>query len=266
MSDSEASNAEYDTTDTAYDNEQGGGDHEGGELEDSHRRFVRILKHYPIILSKSQMPCVKHEKNQAIRSMIEHLERETGIRFNEKQVLKKCNNMKTKVRAKMMMWENSGSKRVKMPKWADDLLDLISGEYTAETRRMTVEDFTNDSQNYIPASESGSVYSEDIKPAVAHTSSTTCVSGVGVPSSSNQHQVNATSSNSHDNVRITRASSSHNSNSLLVKSALEAHETDETRDMSNADLQRLVYLEQLKLARIQMKYYKQKTQAKSNHR
>uniref|UniRef100_A0A8D9EPN0 Uncharacterized protein n=1 Tax=Cacopsylla melanoneura TaxID=428564 RepID=A0A8D9EPN0_9HEMI len=238
------------------DNDNGGGvgdyDEDDSTNADAHLKFVRVLKQYPIILSKSQMPCVKLQKNQAIQCMKDQLEQETGTRYNEKQILKKVNNMKTKVRGKMVRWETNGSKRIKMPRWADELLDLISGDYTTETHTNTNEDI---SQNYIPASDT-----EDFKPqhtaprVVLRTSSTSSVSG-----GTSHNASTAASSNN-------RAGTG--SSSLLMKSALEAYETDETRHMSNADLQRLVYLEQLKLARLQMNYYKQKTtaQRKSNNR
>lgn len=62
--------------------------------------FVRTLKDYPILLSKSQVPGVKKQKSAAMTKLIADYEKRSGIRMTEKQVGKKLNNMRTDIKSK----------------------------------------------------------------------------------------------------------------------------------------------------------------------
>ncbi|XP_064639575.1 uncharacterized protein LOC135495090 [Lineus longissimus] len=89
--------------------------------------FVRIVKDYPILLSKSQTPVVKKQKAAAMKKLIAEYQQRSGIQMTEKQVNKKLNNMKTDLRTKADRTA-TGNKPIELKKWEADLLDLIDAE------------------------------------------------------------------------------------------------------------------------------------------
>ena len=62
--------------------------------------LTTVLGKYPEILQKSQIPAAKRKKDVAIQEVIKLFEVNFGTPINSNQLLKKINNMKTRLKKK----------------------------------------------------------------------------------------------------------------------------------------------------------------------
>lgn len=99
---------------------------EGFDGESAKLFFVDLIKQNPIILSRSQTSSVIFRKREALKHMTEVLKYQLGQTLNEKQILKKVNNMKTRVNRKVMLIESN--KNVRMTEWEQMFIDLLNEE------------------------------------------------------------------------------------------------------------------------------------------
>lgn len=63
-------------------------------------RFVTLLKRYPVLLSKSQLPEVKSKKTVAIEAFSIECASQLGLNINNLGLFKKIHNLKRSVRNK----------------------------------------------------------------------------------------------------------------------------------------------------------------------
>ncbi|KAF6207350.1 hypothetical protein GE061_018591 [Apolygus lucorum] len=70
---------------------------------------------------------VKAKKAAAVRTIIYAFHKQTGQTFDEKQVLKKINNMKSKIKTKSDA-KRTGNKKIKLAKWEQQFLELLQEE------------------------------------------------------------------------------------------------------------------------------------------
>ena len=67
-------------------------------MESKQLTFMNLVKTHKILLTKSQIPKIKAEKQVALSKMITEYKQSTGSVLTEKQVMKKINNMKNDVK------------------------------------------------------------------------------------------------------------------------------------------------------------------------
>ena len=86
--------------------------------------FVKLVKNHEVVLTKSQLPKIKAEKECALRGMAAEYRRATGISLTDKQLMKKINNMKNDVKMKSGV-SKTGNKPIKLKEWEKLSLDLM---------------------------------------------------------------------------------------------------------------------------------------------
>ena len=77
-----------------------------------------------MVLTKSQLPKIKAEKECALREMAAEYRRATGTSLSNKQLMKKINNMKNDVKMKSGV-SKTGNKPIKLKEWEKLFLDMI---------------------------------------------------------------------------------------------------------------------------------------------
>jgi hypothetical protein len=108
----------------------GSEDSEGQEIlavDDGQTNFVRILKKYPDLLCKSQIPSKLVSKKKAATQMVKELEMTLGVKTDESKLTKKINNMKMAVKKKTDL-NATGNKKIVLAAWENLFLDLIRSE------------------------------------------------------------------------------------------------------------------------------------------
>lgn len=86
--------------------------------------FIKLLKEYPVLLNKSQLPKIKERKAVAIKELGTKYKEVSGLELNEKQLTKKINNMKNDVKAKSDVMK-TGNKPIILKDWEKMLLQLL---------------------------------------------------------------------------------------------------------------------------------------------
>lgn len=95
----------------------------GNELEFFADEVCRV----PVILEKSQVPKVKIIKDEAIKTVTKKYEALYGKPLDGKGLLKKLNNMKTRLKKKTDM-KKTGNKKIKLLGWEEKLLRAVQGD------------------------------------------------------------------------------------------------------------------------------------------
>ncbi|GAB6019835.1 hypothetical protein CHUAL_001375 [Chamberlinius hualienensis] len=80
--------------------------------EDKQLAFVKIIREYPIVLSKSQLPSVRAQKEKAYQEILERVPELE----DPKKVMKKISNMKTEAK-KVVDICKAGEKNIKLKEW-----------------------------------------------------------------------------------------------------------------------------------------------------
>lgn len=185
--------------------------------------FVSLLKKYPVLLNKSQIPKIRNEKSTAMLELKDKLEC-CGKIFNEKQISKKINNMKSKVKTKSDM-KQTGNRKINLLPWEKEMLNLMSRD-------------ENPSINKITAAMDVGTWNLALSDTVGTSSRPSCP-----PASTN---ITDKSSEDIPERPPKRARS------------FADFETEESRKLTTGELQRLLLVEQLKLTRLQTAYYENK--------
>ncbi|KAJ8912352.1 hypothetical protein NQ315_014719 [Exocentrus adspersus] len=94
--------------------------------EDLQLAFVIMLEDYQIILDKKMTPAVKSAKDKALKELTEIYNKNTKQSLDIKQVLKKVNNMKSKIK-KITDLKKTGNKKIKLNEWQQRFYDIWSG-------------------------------------------------------------------------------------------------------------------------------------------
>lgn len=82
---------------------------------------------YPEVLSKSQIPSMKCKKDTAIREMLRKYEITFGKRIDATKLLKKINNMKTRLKKKTDL-NKTGNKRIHLLDWEKVMLEALHSD------------------------------------------------------------------------------------------------------------------------------------------
>lgn len=62
--------------------------------------FVDLVKQYPVLLSRSQLPHIKEQKALALSSLVDEFKEQLGIKFNRLNLQKKILNLKRQITKK----------------------------------------------------------------------------------------------------------------------------------------------------------------------
>src|SRR4051812_36336607 len=84
-------------------------------------KFVRVLKKYPVLLEKSQIPAMKAKKEAASEAAIKDLESLYGQSFTKSTLSKKISRIKGEVKAKSDKTK-TGNKKIILKPWESELL------------------------------------------------------------------------------------------------------------------------------------------------
>lgn len=185
---------------------------EGDEELSANDQFVEVICKYPIIFNKSQVPQVKKEKEKVYLEIIKEYGKVFGKDISVKQLQKKLHNMKGDVKKKVDK-NATGNKTIILKEWEKKLVTLLEGD-------------KNPTFVKIPG-------------ALTAGTSTGTTTQTSASSSINTALVAKKSSVTTEN------------SGKKQKLQLEPFETEETKNLGNAELQRLVLLEQLQLIRMQ---------------
>lgn len=119
--------------------------------------FTNILKEYPVLLDKSQLPASKSRKQNALDVLKKTIEINCGKTMNEKNILKKISNMKTQVKKKTDL-NKTGNNKITLCEWEKELYDIIKGDSNPTITKLTSSvscGFPQSSQNRFSCEEVG---------------------------------------------------------------------------------------------------------------
>ncbi|XP_067004946.2 uncharacterized protein [Anabrus simplex] len=173
--------------------------------------FISILKEHPILFSKSQLPDIKHKKSSAINAVQCELLAKCNLKFSVQQLYKKLQNMKTRLKFKVDLM-HTGNKPICLKEWEKQLMNLMQWEDDSTIGRLK------------GARSAGVVITSSF-----NRGGDDHLNG-GAVSNPSSHEVAAGPSTS---------SSAANRDTL--------DETEQTKHLSNSELQRLVLLKKLKV-------------------
>lgn len=97
------------------------------ENNENQTRFALLIKNYPVIFSKSKTPASRKYKTNAIKEIEHKLEKNYGIKYTAAQILKKINNMKSRIKKKTDV-NRTGNKKIILKEWEKIILELIDGK------------------------------------------------------------------------------------------------------------------------------------------
>lgn len=180
----------------------------------------------PVILEKSQVPNLKRKKDEAIENLIKKYEATFGKPLDTKGLLKKINNMKTRLNRKTDL-KRTGNKAIKLLDWEKSMLKAMEGDTNP-----TIGKIRGGMQ--IGIQEGDSSQKRRNEPILPRSESEAT------------HEQSCSSLTDVQPLPPKK------------KLATEKYETDETRKMTTKELQRLVLLQQYKTSVVQQQYYEKK--------
>ncbi|CAH1991685.1 unnamed protein product [Acanthoscelides obtectus] len=97
--------------------------------------FVNIIKQFPVLLEKSNIPEIKNKRRKAVEEIKEKVQAELGVKYNEGQIWKKIQNIKTRLKAKTDR-NHTGNKPIKLKGWEQELFNFLQGESNPSIARL----------------------------------------------------------------------------------------------------------------------------------
>lgn len=89
--------------------------------------FVKIICNYPAVFLKSQTPETRKRKQTCLKAIREKFVGVSGKDLSEPQILKKINNMKSRMKAKTDV-RKTGNKKIALKEWEELLFNALQGE------------------------------------------------------------------------------------------------------------------------------------------
>lgn len=89
--------------------------------------FANILREYPILFSKSQLPSVRKDKSEALQEMKMKIEAMCGKNIDVNSITKKINNMKMRVKQKSDI-NKTGNKKIVLKDWETVIHEMLDGD------------------------------------------------------------------------------------------------------------------------------------------
>jgi uncharacterized protein YycO len=99
------------------------------------QQLVSIIKQYPVLIEKSQLPGAKVMKAKALVNAKLSIATNTGKAMDEKQILKKIANMKAQVKKKTDAMQ-TGNKKIVLVPWEKDLYNIFNGDENPTISKM----------------------------------------------------------------------------------------------------------------------------------
>ncbi|KAF5295039.1 hypothetical protein FQR65_LT10592 [Abscondita terminalis] len=224
-----------------------------GETCEKMVQFVSVIEKFPILLEKSNIPDVKRKKANAVSEIKGKLAVEFGIELNETQIWKKLNNLKTRIKRKTDK-KQTGNRKIELKDWERRFFKYIEGEINPSICKvkgaisagvrscgMEVAEVSLE-QSEIQLEEHGSFITSGTG-SVKTVDSDYAVPGTSKTSSMASRRVNAGPLKNQ-------------------KHKEKLPETEETKNLTTQELQRLVLLEQLQVFRLAKEMLLQKKQQK----
>ncbi|CAH1996831.1 unnamed protein product [Acanthoscelides obtectus] len=180
--------------------------------------FVNIIKQYPVLLEKSNIPEIKNKRRKAAEEIKEKVEAELGVKYNEGQICEKIQNIKTRLKAKTDRYQ-TGNKPIKLKGWEQELFNFLPGEPNPSIARLQCAVVAGCPQKSVDYTPTACAEEETI---------TEEASGSSGPV-----------------LKATTMKAIPSKEPSKKKGKRGLVETDEARDLSITELQRLVLLEQV---------------------
>lgn len=95
--------------------------------DDLQLTFVTILEDFKIVLDKSLTPSNKSAKEAALKELLYYYNKNTRHNLDLKQIKKKINNMKSKVK-RLTDLKKTGNKKIKLNEWQQKFYNLWNGD------------------------------------------------------------------------------------------------------------------------------------------
>lgn len=175
--------------------------------------FIELLKGHSIILQRGMTPALIKKKEKAWIEFHTEFMKKTAKEIDMSKLKKKLNNIKTEIKRKTDK-KHTGNKQIKLSEWEKDLLDLLAYEENPEFAK-------------VPGAIAVDTYEHENREK--HISNNSVIS-----QNKEQKPVSV------------------KENLTASKKILEEAETEKTKVLSTPELQRLVLLEQLKVAHLQI--------------
>ncbi|XP_049946498.1 uncharacterized protein LOC126438165 [Schistocerca serialis cubense] len=96
-------------------------------MEDSELAFVNIIKDYPAIISKSQTPAARKEKADCLKEVQHRYMVHFGKEITDVQIMKKVHNMKSRIKAKTDV-NKTGNIKISLKNWEQIFLKFLNGD------------------------------------------------------------------------------------------------------------------------------------------
>lgn len=172
--------------------------------------LMDVLKYDQVLLSKSQLPEIREKKKQSIEKIKVALLTYTGKPFDDKSIVKKIANLKCRVKVKADK-NATGNRKIKLQPWEEEFLKLLNSEESPVFQK--------------------------VRGAMS----------AGVPNEAS-NSLASCSSHSADKTMEFKENSIAKWKKVAKRTKLP--ETEETKSLSNDELQRLLMLEQLEYVRM----------------
>ena len=88
--------------------------------------FISMLKNYGILFEKSKTPGTMKAKGDALAGLKEDFANKLGIQVDAKNVMKRINNIKMRVKQKTDL-RQTGNKPISLKEWEKKVFDMMGG-------------------------------------------------------------------------------------------------------------------------------------------
>jgi hypothetical protein len=88
--------------------------------------FVKIVKDFPALFSKSQTPEARRGKGESLKEIKQRYVKNFGKDITKTQVLEKISNMKMRLKKKTDI-KRTGNKQINLKEWEHHLWDCLQG-------------------------------------------------------------------------------------------------------------------------------------------
>lgn len=216
--------------------------------------FVLILKKHKVLLEKSQVPAVKDKKKEASDKMLQELRQKNALEMTEDQLRKKLNNMKQAIKKKTDK-NATGNKKIVLSEWEKEFLSLLDEENPVLCRIpgksatiFLLDVYHSTTFVYVGAASVGADFPViSTKPELKREETSALVSYDTVVSNKTDVIISA------GNKRVLPPPPPpEHKKKRKAEDVISLNETAETKELSLAQLQRLVLLKQLELINLKL--------------
>lgn len=103
--------------------------------QDLSTHLVEIIKEFPILIEKCQLPQAKEKKTLALQQAKNTIMASIGKRMDEKQIMKKIANMKTSLKKKTDT-NQTGNRKITLCPWEKELYTIMNGDENPVVTKM----------------------------------------------------------------------------------------------------------------------------------